>query len=73
MDKYFVLNGHTLVYAIPNGTLGILHASILKGSPYDRLEGWVLSSPNHKLTPATREDFKTFRVMVPPDFQSPKA
>jgi hypothetical protein len=62
--KYFVVAGHTLCYQQPGMVdLGILHASPLKGSPYDRLQG-VIPMPMDQATmrPATVQDFHDFRV-----------
>jgi hypothetical protein len=63
--SYFVLNGHTLgyVYSTQPNTFGILHASILKGSTFDRLAGFAAISPGIDiLKPATLADFAEFRV-----------
>jgi hypothetical protein len=70
--KYFVLNGHTLGYVLPtdNDEFGILHASVLRGSPYGRLDGCTSLSIHDVLRPATEQDFADYRVNLPPDFAS---
>ncbi len=65
MTKYFVLNGHTLVYRIegaPEWHVGILAHRILLGSPFDRLAGWTIVWGWDRLRPATLDDFAAFRV-----------
>ena len=69
--KYVVLNEHTLCYLIPDvpNTIGILHASILRGSPYNNLDGSAFFNPKvHAIRAATPEDFKEYRVQRPSDF-----
>lgn len=66
--KYIVLNEHTLGYLLykdPKSEfqyMSILHASILKGSPHNWLNGSVLISPSDTIRPATLQDFEDFRV-----------
>lgn len=70
MAEYLVGDEHTLVYA-QEGTdlLGVLHGSVLRGSPYGGpLQGPVPRFMFKVLRPATIEDFKTYRVMPPKDF-----
>lgn len=70
--KYFVIQEHTLVYEGPGGNLGVLYASILRGS----VGGFPLGSavvprpmnPDH-MREATLQDFKAFRVMPPPEMR----
>lgn len=70
MTKYFVENENTLVYLIENGSYGILHGSVLRGGRND-LEGWFPGACAGAMRPATREDFDTYRVMLPRDFVGP--
>lgn len=61
---YWVYEEHTLGYIDsrqPN-VLGILRASILRGSPLSPFSGFTILPPNPKLRPATREDFDAFNV-----------
>ena len=70
--KYVVLKEHTLGYLIPEwpNAIGILHASILRGSPYNDLDGWIYFNPNvDAIRAATPEDFKEYRVQLPSDFR----
>jgi len=70
MSIYVVLNEHTLGYfqntdkipTEPYASMGIIHASILKGSPYSNMSGTVTVSPSDKIRLATKEDFHNFRV-----------
>jgi hypothetical protein len=65
MTQYLVLDEHTLGYIDPRQphVFGILHASVLRGSTFDRLAGFTLVQPGiHNLRPATLEDFEAFRV-----------
>ncbi len=69
--KYVVLNEHTLGYLIPKmrNAIGILHASILRGSPHNDLDGWTLFvSGVHTIRAATPEDFRLYRVHLPADY-----
>ncbi|SCW95345.1 hypothetical protein [Ancylobacter rudongensis] len=65
MNAYYVLNGHTLGYinpAQPN-VFGILHASVLRGSTFGRLDWFTITAPGvDRLEPATLADFDAFRV-----------
>jgi hypothetical protein len=70
MTKYLVGDEHTLVYQ-QEGTnrLGVLHGSILRGSPYGGpLQGPVPAFMFKVLRPATLQDFEDYRVMPPKDF-----
>jgi hypothetical protein len=60
--KLVVIENHTLGYLIPNSDYaGILHASILKGSPYSNFGGSIyIKHKNIKL--ASKNDFDNFRV-----------
>ncbi len=63
--EYFVLDEHTLGYidAGQPHVFGILHASVLRGSTFDRLAGFTFVQPGiHNLRTATLEDFEAFRV-----------
>ena len=69
--NYVVLNEHTLGYLIPEipNTIGILHTSMLRGSPYNNLDGWTNFNPDVDVIRAsTTEDFEQYRVQLPPDF-----
>jgi hypothetical protein len=72
IPHYFVLNGHTLgyVYEGHSSWFNILHASVLKGSNYDRLGGPVPIGALDILVPATLADFDAFRVLAPPFMRS---
>lgn len=67
---YFIYNEHTLGYLYEfeaGGTqyLGVLHGSVLRGSPHQ----WGSVLVNHKeIRPATTIDFDAYRVCLPPDF-----
>lgn len=69
--KYVVQDEHTLGYLddrLPN-QVQILHASPLKGaSNYGPLASYNSIGDSTKIRPATKEDFDSFRVMVPSDF-----
>lgn len=70
--KYVVLNEHTLGYLIPEmpNAMGILHASILRGSPHNDLDGWTLLVPSvDTIRAATPEDFRLYRVHLPRDYE----
>lgn len=63
--SYFVLDGHTLGYIDDRQptVFGILHPSILRGSPYDpRVDGFTILPVRCDLRPATLADFESFRV-----------
>ena len=64
---YFVLNGHTLGYTYEGNEpwFNILHASVLRGSTFDRLSGPVPLGPRDVLVPATQADFDAFRCVPP--------
>ncbi|WP_099863865.1 hypothetical protein [Pararhizobium haloflavum] len=62
---YFVLGEHTLGYidARQPHVFCILHASILRGSTFDRLAGITFLHPEiDTIRPATPEDFESYRV-----------
>lgn len=69
MAEYLVGDEHTLLHTI-EGTdwLGVLHGSVLRGSPYGGRNDWVPPRAFKVLRPATIEDFKTYRVMPPKEF-----
>lgn len=65
--EYVVLNEHTLGY-FRNGnrsTMGILHASVLKGSPFDPFSGPVPVGHADTVRKATLADFREYRVEPP--------
>lgn len=67
---YVVYRENTLGYLFSlNGRnyLGILHASILKGSTFNWLNGPVLADMSN-VRRATAKDFEEYRVCLPPDF-----
>ncbi len=69
---YFIYNEHTLGYLYEfevggNQYLGILHGSVLRGSPHHWINGPILVS-DKELRPATSADFNAYRVCLPPDF-----
>lgn len=70
-DGYFIYKEHTLgyLYQYPSGNkyLGVLHGSILRGSPHHWMNGPIIVS-DKELRPATIADFDTYRVCLPPDF-----
>jgi hypothetical protein len=68
--KYLVGDEHTLLYT-QEGTelLGILHGSVLRGSPHDWRDGSVMRSQFKVLRPATLEDFETYRCVPPLGFK----
>jgi len=74
---YIVLNEHTLGYIIPFHRpaqfpqMGILHASTLRGSRFTPLDG-IASLPldMEGVRPAPAQDFRDFRVKIPPDFDN---
>lgn len=69
MPEYIVVEGHTLGYRLPNGRYGVLHASMLKGAVFDMYpDSKILPRDKKQVRPATRQDFRDFRVLCPPDF-----
>jgi hypothetical protein len=64
--KYFVVNEHTLCYQQEGMTdLGVLRASILRGSPFDGYPcpGTIVMPMNpDEMRPATKKDFEEFGV-----------
>lgn len=68
--KYVVMDEHTLGYINPAQPrmMGILHASVLRGSPFGRLDGVVPIGDTKTLRPATVADFAVYRVVPPPGF-----
>lgn len=66
--KYVVKDEHTLGYMEEGSeSMGVLHGSVLKGG-HDWKNGSV-STFGSKIRPATKEDFKEYRVSPPPDFE----
>ncbi len=64
---HVVYKEHTLGYLFRYGNslyLGILHASVLKGSPWDNLTGNVMIFPGQfkEVREATQKDFDSFNV-----------
>lgn len=70
MAKYLVGDEHTLLYSQEGSNLlGVLHGSILRGSPFGGpLQGPLPRSMFKDLRPATLADFETYRVMPPRNF-----
>lgn len=68
--KYVVLNENTLGYTDDRhpGRMGVLAGSVIRGG-HDWLNGPVTLGAADKLRPATPEDFDTYRVVVPPDYE----
>ena len=75
MADYIVYDEHTLGYLIPEWdcgnsvAIGILRANVLRGAPF----GWErdlghTSVSASKVRPAVADDFKVYRVSLPPDF-----
>lgn len=62
--SYYVLDEHTLGYIDSRqpDVFGILHGSVLRGSPYDWRYGFTILAPGAKLRPATLDDFDAFNV-----------
>jgi len=69
-SQYVVMNEHTLGYIQPQlpKLMGVLHGSVLRGSPHDWRNGPVWLADSAKLRPATRQDFADYCVQLPPDF-----
>ncbi len=66
--RYVVMDEHTLGYLIPEmpDCIGVLHGSVLKGSPYGPLCGMAyIVAGNTKLRQATLADFEEYRVVPP--------
>lgn len=62
ITKLVVIDEHTLGYILPNSKeVGILHTSILKGSPFSPSSTIYIS--NHNVRLASEKDFDDFRVM----------
>ena len=68
MARYVVCDEHTLGYVV-GSVVCILHASILKGAPFEVMPGPKLISLFDKIRPATVEGFVEYRVILPPDFK----
>ncbi|STQ90055.1 hypothetical protein EV682_109115 [Iodobacter fluviatilis] len=67
--KYVVKDEHTLGYINDEypGLMGVLFGSRLKGG-HDWLNGPVHITSDTQVRSATKEDFETFRVVMPSDF-----
>lgn len=68
---YAVYQENTLGYLFQldgRNLLGILHASVLKGSSFNWLGG-PISVDMDKVRKATLQDFEEYRVSVPSDFK----
>lgn len=72
---YAVYNNHTLGYIYLSDCytimFSILHASSLKGSPFNSLSSgplFIHSWEKHKVRRATLQDFEEYRVSLPSDF-----
>lgn len=63
--KYLiVVNEHTLAYTEPlqrHEYFYVLHASILRGSPYPKFGGHMIF-PTHNIRLATAKDFEDYKV-----------
>jgi len=68
---YAVYKEHTLGYLFTGDSglnyLGILRASVLRGSTFNELSGPVLVDLK-EIRKATPQDFEGYRVVLPPDF-----
>lgn len=64
---YWVYDEHTLGYIDERQphVLGILRASVLRGSTLDPMDGFTILPPNAKLRPATLADFDAFHILPP--------
>ena len=73
---YFIVDEHTLAYhregmrSEPSlMEVGILHASVLRGSTWNKMDGWIIINPSsYNLRPATLKDFEDYRVVPPEGF-----
>jgi hypothetical protein len=67
MTKYVVQDENLLGYLIPEqpSIVGILAASVIRGSIYNWTDGTAVNRPEQQ-RPATRQDFADFRVCLPP-------
>lgn len=68
---YAVYMEHTLGYLFAGSQgqpyLGILHASVLRGSTFNWLGGPLCVNMSN-VRKATAKDFEDYRVILPPDF-----
>ena len=72
--RYVVLNENTLGYfhdGVKHGSkwMGVLRADVFKGQNNDPLRGPVFISCTDEIRPATPDDFKQYRVMLPPSLR----
>lgn len=69
--KYVVINENMLGYrTVQPCMVGILASSVIRGSSYNPANGPRYISVHDNLRPATDQDFKDFRVKLPPDFDN---
>lgn len=71
-SKYFIVEGHTLAYALPLAEMpggwkffGVLRSSYRRGGTLEIQESNDRLSRSYR--PATRKDFEEFRVAAPKD------
>lgn len=66
--QYLIFDENTFGYVLPNNRMGILHGSVLRGSPYGRLDGWDYQPMDKsRIRPATLNDFADYRIAIPPN------
>lgn len=70
---YVVGDEHTLGVAHANGCVDVLRASTLRGAVFEVHPSPKLASTFRTPRPATEQDFKVYRVCIPPDFLAQEA
>lgn len=68
MNKYIVVDENTLCYRFPGNDREVGILSTLPSSNHSRFDGLLFLLDSSKVRPATVDDFKTFRITLPPDF-----
>lgn len=67
LAKYIVMNEDTLGYVFNIGRFPALGPLARIKSGHSPMNGTVMIGSLDKIRPATKADFKTFRVSLPPD------